>query len=437
MTTVPKRRERVGSRAWVDDAIRRIEADANRSADTHLHAFPLRDDWGIDLYLKDESVHPTGSLKHRLARSLFLYGLCNGWIGEETTIVDASSGSTAVSESYFARFLGLPYVAVMPAAASLEKIALIEEHGAACHLVDDPTTIYQEADRLAAEHGGCFIDQFTYAERAMDWRGSNNIAESIFGQMARERHPVPTWIVVGAGTGGPSATIGRYARLGRYATRLCVVDPEDSVFYSVWAGDPSAFTGGPSRIEGIGRQRLVPSFLPEVVDRMFQVPDAASIATMRLVRKRTGRSVGGSTGTNVWGAFLLVAEMLSRGERGSVVTLICDGGDRYASTYYSDAWVAEQGLDLAPYTAARLHAAPDAAPARPPRCERVSPGSERSRRRGGVRRRVASWRRRSGAPTRPSRGGRASCCRRAGLRHPGRGSVASPASSSCRGSGSA
>jgi cysteine synthase len=82
------------------------------------------------------------------------------------------------------------------------------------------------------------------------------------------------------------------------------------------------------------------------------VPDAASIATMRFVRERTGRGVGGSTGTNVWGAFLLVAEMLSRGERGSIVTLICDGAERYAGTYYSDAWVAGQGLELAPYAEA-------------------------------------------------------------------------------------
>lgn len=73
---------------------------------------------------------------------------------------------------------------------------------------------------------------------------------------------------------------------------------------------------------------------------------------MRYVRERTGRSVGGSTGTNVWGAFLLVAEMLSLGERGSVVTLICDGGDRYAGTYYSDEWVRDQGLALAPDTEA-------------------------------------------------------------------------------------
>ena len=332
--------------------MRRIEADANRSADTHLHAFPLPEEWGIDLYLKDESVHPTGSLKHRLARSLFLYGLCNGWIVEGTTIVEASSGSTAVSEAYFARFLGLPFIAVMPASTSPEKLALIEEQGAVCHLVDDPTTMYDEAQRLAATDGGYFLDQFTFAERATDWRGNNNIAESIFTQMELERHPIPKWIVVGAGTGGTSATIGRYARFGRYHTQMCVVDPEDSIFYSAWSGDPQTFTGRPSRIEGIGRQRVEPSFLPDIVDRMIQVPDAASIAAMRLVTERTGRSVGGSTGTNVWGAFTLVSEMLARGEHGSVVTLICDGGDRYAGTYYSDSWIAEQALELAPYSRA-------------------------------------------------------------------------------------
>src|SRR5919199_2763352 len=154
------RRERLGSRAWANDAVARLEADANRSADTHLHTFPLPPRWGIDLYLKDESVHPTGSLKHRLARSLFLYGLCNGWITERTTVVEASSGSTAVSEAYFARLLGLRFVAVMPASTSPEKIALIEAQGGSCRLVGDPSTIVAEAQRLAGETDGHFLDQF-------------------------------------------------------------------------------------------------------------------------------------------------------------------------------------------------------------------------------------------------------------------------------------
>ncbi|TNH23847.1 PLP-dependent cysteine synthase family protein [Micromonospora orduensis] len=340
------------SRTWVTEAIATVEADANRSADTHLLPFPLPRAWGIDLYLKDESSHPTGSLKHRLARSLFLYGLCNGWIGPRTTIVEASSGSTAVSEAYFARMLGLPFIAVMPASTSPEKISQIEFQGGRCHLVDDPASVVVEARWLAEDTGGHFMDQFTYAERATDWRGNNNIAESIYAQLKLERHPIPAWIVVGAGTGGTSATIGRYARYQRLPTKLCVVDPENSAFYPAWlAADWSVRTGRGSRIEGIGRPTVEASFVPSVVDRMVQVPDAASIAAMRAGSAVLGRRVGGSTGTNLWGAFGLIADMLAEGRTGSVVTLICDPGDRYADSYYADGWVAAQGLDLTPHLA--------------------------------------------------------------------------------------
>jgi cysteine synthase A len=159
--------------------------------------------------------------------------------------------------------------------------------------------------------------------------------------------------VVGAGTGGTSATIGRYARYRRLDTKLCVVDPEGSAFWPAYlSADWSVCTGRGSRIEGIGRPRVEPSFQPAVVDRMLQVPDAASLAAMRAGSAVLGRRVGGSTGTNLCGAFALIAEMLAAGQRGSVVTLICDGGERYADTYYSDAWVAAQGLVLAPHLAA-------------------------------------------------------------------------------------
>jgi cysteine synthase A len=342
-------------RSWLHEAVRKVEADSNRSADTHLHVFPLPEAWDVDLYLKDESVHPTGSLKHRLARSLFLHALCNGWIEEGTTVVEASSGSTAVSEAYFARLLGLPFVAVMPASTSREKVELIELHGGRCHLVADPRSMYDEARRLAAESGGHYLDQFTYAERATDWRGNNNIAESIFAQLALERHPVPAWVVVGAGTGGTSATIGRFVRYRRHSTRVCVVDPENSAFFPGWtSGDPSHVLppgARGSRIEGIGRPRVEPSFLPGVVDAMMSAPDAASIAAMRWCSRTTGRLVGGSTGTALWGALRLVASMRATGTPGSVVTLLCDGGERYAGTYYDDDWLAAEGIDTTPYAA--------------------------------------------------------------------------------------
>ena len=136
-------------RAWVREAVRRIDADFQRSSDTHLIPLPLPGFPGVDLYLKDESSHPTGSLKHRLARSLFLHALCNGWLHAGSTVVEASSGSTAISEAYFARLLGLPFVAVMPRGTSPQKIAAIEFHGGRCRLVDDPMQVYAESQRLA------------------------------------------------------------------------------------------------------------------------------------------------------------------------------------------------------------------------------------------------------------------------------------------------
>jgi cysteine synthase len=355
-------------RAWVATALQRIEADARRSADTHLIPLPLPEWPGIDLYLKDESTHPSGSLKHRLARSLFLYGLCNGQIGPGTTIVEASSGSTAISEAYFARLLGLPFVAVVPRGTAAAKLAQIAFFGGRCVEVA-AAEVYAEAERLAREctgpGGGHYMDQFTYAERATDWRGNNNIADSIFEQMRHEAHPLPRWIVVGAGTGGTSATIGRYLRYRRDAlatTRLAVVDPEHSVFLDAYArGDRSLRSGARGRIEGIGRPRVEPSFVPEVVDRMLRVPDRQSFAAALALSVRLGRRVGPSSGTNLAGALCLAADMAARGESGSIVTLICDAGERYADTLFDPAWQVAEGLDEATVAGVWAAAALDSA----------------------------------------------------------------------------
>lgn len=341
-------RAKADYRNWLAWAVDRIEADINRSADTHLIRLPLPKAPGISLYLKDESSHPTGSLKHRLARSLFLYALCNGWIGPDTTIVESSSGSTAISEAYFAGLLGLRFIAVMPRSTSREKIAAITFHGGEPYLVDQ-FDVSSEAKRLACEIGGHFMDQFTYAERATDWRGNNNIAESLFAQLALEERPIPDWIVCGAGTGGTSTTIGRYIRYRKYGTQLCVADPEGSVFHRHFVNPTICRVDCcDSVIEGIGRMTVEPSFVPEIVDRMIAVPDAASIAAARLVSELLGRLCGGSTGTNIWACLQLIEGMRSAGAEGTIVTLLCDSGDRYRSTLFSDRWLAERGFDIQP-----------------------------------------------------------------------------------------
>ncbi|NDW20763.1 PLP-dependent cysteine synthase family protein [Alteromonas hispanica] len=326
--------------SWVSQAVKKINADYQRSADTHLIKLEALKLDGIDIYLKDESTHPTGSLKHRLARSLFLYALCNGKINQHTTVVEASSGSTAVSEAYFARMIGVPFIAVMPRSTAQKKIALIEQFGGRCHFVDCPTQMHDEAIRVAKLHNGYFMDQFMFAERATDWRGNNNIAESIFHQMQAEPYPVPHSIVMSAGTGGTSATIGRYIRFKGKTSKLIVVDPEYSVFFDSYKqGNGKLTANRGSRIEGIGRPKVEASFQGDVIDDMIQVPDAASVATMHWLNDTLGINAGPSTGTNLWGALKVAQSMLENGEQGSIVTLMCDSGERYLDTYYNREWI--------------------------------------------------------------------------------------------------
>jgi cysteine synthase A len=336
---------------WVKSAIDSINADYNRSADTHLIKVDLKGIEGIDVYLKDESTHPTGSLKHRLARSLFLYALSNGKITQETTVIEASSGSTAVSEAYFAKMIGVKFIAVMPKTTAQSKIKQIEFYGGTCHFVESSSQMHDEAINLSKKLNGYFMDQFMFAERATDWRGNNNIAESIFKQMSSERFSVPHSIVMSAGTGGTSATIGRYIRYKGFESNLLVVDPDNSVFYDSYINKDLALkTNSSSKIEGIGRPVVEHSFQGDVIDEMLKVPDQASVATMLWLERIVGRKVGPSTGTNFWGVLQVVQRMREQGIDGSIVTLLCDSGERYLDTYYNPEWVKNNFGDIESYS---------------------------------------------------------------------------------------
>lgn len=118
-------------------------------------------------HFKDESSHPTGSLKHRLACSLFLHPLCHGRLREGRAVVDASSGSTAIPEAWFARRLGLPFVAVMPACTAQPTIAAVQALRGSCDLVDDPAEVHARA---------AWLPEDLFGQRYGDSSGTNLVA---------------------------------------------------------------------------------------------------------------------------------------------------------------------------------------------------------------------------------------------------------------------
>ena len=226
-------------RQWANNAIKTIEADYHRSADTHLIRLDLPRLECVQFYLKDESTHPTGSLKHRLARSLFLFGLCNGLIQRDTPIIESRRAARPCRRRTSHGCWACPSLPSCRAAPRRRRST--RSRSTAARATSSPRrTSTPKRTGSRAERNGHYMDQFTNAERATDWRGNNNIAESIFTQMQCEEHPMPAWVVMSAGTGGTSATIGRYIRYRCYDTKLCVADPEHSVFHAYYeSGDRS------------------------------------------------------------------------------------------------------------------------------------------------------------------------------------------------------
>lgn len=339
--------------SWAADAIRRVRTDGLHLTPTPLRPLPLLAIRDVEIYIKDESEHPTGSMKYRLVRAMFCEAIASGAIRSDTPVIAATSGAVAVAGARFARLLGLVFTAVVPAMTSADVLARIEGEGGRWQVGEQPPAAVQEEARALAEQlGGHFLDHFSDAERAVAGCGEPTIADEIFDQMSGESHPIPEWIVTGAGTGATSAAIGRHLRRHGHPTRLAVVDPENSSYFPAWASGCGDYTTGmPSRIPGIGRPRTEPGFLPAVIDLMIPVPDAASIAAMRWLRTAAGIEAGPATGTNFWGTCHLMARMHQAGMRGSVVTIIGDVADPYRNTHLNTEWVRARGLDPAPYEA--------------------------------------------------------------------------------------
>jgi cysteine synthase A len=110
-------------------------------------------------------------------------------------------------------------------------------------------------------------------------------------------------------------------------------------------GDQSLSSEG-SRIEGIGRPRPEASFIPSVIDRMIAVKDQDSVASMQILSDILGRKVGPSTGTNFVAMLNLANELKKNGLEGSILSLLCDSGERYHNTFYDSNWISNNIGDI-------------------------------------------------------------------------------------------
>ena len=302
---------------------------------------------GLDceVFAKLEFMNPMGSVKDRIARYMIETALERGELRPGGTVVEASSGSTAMGLAMMAAEYGLKAKMVVRRQASKEKLDCLRALGVELVLVDGtlppehPESYNRKALQVVARTPGAYYpDQ--HNNRANNEAHYRTTGPEIWRQMAGRIDA----FVASMGTGGTISGVARYLKEQDPAVRVIAVDIEGSVYTDFFKHDRMV-KPAPYRVEGMGDEEIIgcPEF--ELLDDMVQISDREAFAYARRLARREAIFVGGSSGAALWGVHQVASRLRHElGRTPRIVTLFADSGGRYLSTIYNDEWMREQGL---------------------------------------------------------------------------------------------
>lgn len=274
---------------------------------------------GAEVCAKLEARNPAGSVKDRPALEMVLAAERAGTIREGATIIEATSGNTGISLAMIAAVKGYRCVLVMPEDMSMARRQILRSYGAEVVLTpaqEGMAGAVERAARILAETENAFMPR-QFDNPANPDSHEKTTAEEIW----RATGGAIDAFVAGIGTGGTVSGVARALKPRRPGLFVVGVEPRASAVLS----------GGKPGLHGI--QGLGAGFVPVVLDRslldeVLTVTDIAADKAVRRLAREEGLLVGPSAGANVHAA-IEVAKRLPEGKR--VVTILCDGGERYLS----------------------------------------------------------------------------------------------------------
>ncbi|RKX20010.1 MAG: cysteine synthase A [Candidatus Zixiibacteriota bacterium] len=279
----------------------------------------LNNENSATIYLKMESFNPCSSVKDRIGAAMISAAEKAGLLQKGTTIVEPTSGNTGIALAMVAAAKGYKCILTMPDTMSLERRALLKFLGA--EIVLTPGSDGMKGAIAKAEEISSQPDYFMplqFENKANPEIHINSTGPEIIDDLGDINLDA---FVAGVGTGGTISGAGKVLK-DKFGCKIIAVEPEASAVLS--GGTP-----GPHPIQGIGAGFIPKNYNSGVVDDIIQVKAEDSILTAKELAKKDGIVAGISSGANVWAALKIAKEL---GPDKTVVTVICDTGERYLST---------------------------------------------------------------------------------------------------------
>lgn len=281
----------------------------------------LSDANGAEIYGKCEFMNPNGSVKDRIGANLINTAIKSGKITKDTVIIEPTSGNTGIALASICAVKGLRLILTMPSSMSIERQKLLKAYGAEIVLTAAEKGMrgaVEAANELAAEYKNSFIPgQFDNDANPDAHRHSTAL------ELIEDTNGKIDIFVAAIGTGGTITGVGEILRAKIKGIKIIAVEPKDSPVLS--GGAP-----GPHKIQGIGAG-FVPSVLnKEVFDEIITVSNDDAFAAARSIARSEGVLVGISAGANAHAASVVAKRTENRGK--TIVTVLCDTGERYLST---------------------------------------------------------------------------------------------------------
>ncbi len=302
---------------------------------------------GCTILGKAEFMNPGGSIKDRAAKYIVLDAEERGALRPGGVIVEGTAGNTGIGLAMVGNALGYRTVITIPETQAREKKDALRLLGAELHEVPavpfkDPGNYVRVAARLAEELGRTEPNGVLYADQWENRSNGDGHYRSTGPEIWRDTDGTVDAFCCAIGTGGTISGVGRYLKERKPGVVIALTDPLGSCMFNHYKhGELRA--EGSSITEGIGQGRVTANIASAPVDDAFAIPDEEMLPVLFRLLKEEGLCLGGSSGINVAGAIRLAKQL---GPGHTIVTVLCDFGQRYMSKLYNPGFLREKGLPM-------------------------------------------------------------------------------------------